>query len=115
MRVSIGNKTFIIGWRYQPSEEALATTDTVCTISEVQTDGTLKAVVQSVASCSITDNFKKETGRKLSLQRAVNTKVPDPAVDEKKWQYIFVEEDRVRIWQEFFKSRGLELPKELVR
>jgi hypothetical protein len=112
MRVQIGDKTLVISWMYVKSEIKLASMDTICKISEVQADGSLAEMTRGIASCSLTDQFRKEPGRKLSLQRAVLTKIPN---EYGKWNYLFLEEDRVKIYQQYFQSRGAEMPKELVR
>ena len=112
MRIDLKNMTIALSWEYKPSTLKLALVDTICKISLVQKDGPQKEVIRGVASCSLTDSYRKETGRKLSFQRAVLTKVPDP--DQKMgWRYFFEEEDRKRIYRAYFTSRKLEVPKEL--
>lgn len=102
MKITLGNKQYIVSWYYQ-REEGL-TPLTVCTISEVLPDNTLSQVAQGTVGCYFKDNFNKNVGRKLSLDRAMHQEVPD--ADAGQWRQLFAKEARTEVWKEYFKMRG---------
>ena len=78
---------------------------TTCLVSELKDGGEKNLLVQADAQCSVRDQYSKNIGRKISLQRAILTKVPD-GVNPKNWVSLFLKEDRQKIWEEYFKMRG---------
>lgn len=104
MIVNLGSKKYHITWHHL-FDQAHRPGYTECIVSEMKDDGTRAAFVQANARCSAKDQYNKNTGRKLSLQRALLTRVPD-AQNPKEWVPIFVKEDRQAVWSEYFKMRG---------
>jgi hypothetical protein len=113
MKVKIGDKQFIIGWQYTFEDVVLGggklsyVPRTTCTISEIQADNTLYQVAQATVGAHSSDLFSKNSGRKLSLERAMTQMVPGrlPA-NPLTWVPLFHKEDRTHIWQEYFKMRN---------
>lgn len=102
MRVTLGNKTYIVSWKYV-REEGLTQT-TICTISEVTPDNTLAEVARGSVGCHHSDTFNKNSGRKLSLERAILQHTPDPAGNGQ-WLTFFAKPDRKTIWEKYFEMR----------
>lgn len=127
MRVQLNGKTLVVGWAYaeeaiEQPEQQVAVDDaevvadekepvrmrkvgTICKISMVNPDNTLTELSRGETKCSKKDLFKRETGRKNSLQRALAKKNAVGA--------MFPLQERFTIWQQYFISRGKELPLEL--
>ena len=103
MKVLLGSKKFTVGWKHTEPEALIRST--FCLIQEVLPDNTLKVISQGEAHCSFFDCYNRNTGRKLSLERALLAEAPDP-VNPKNWLPLFVKEDRSSVWQEYFKMRG---------
>ncbi len=100
MKITLGNKQYIVSWQYI-REDGLTPT-TVCTISEILPDNTLAQVAQGSVGCYFKDNFSKNAGRKLSLERALLQTVPGP----QNWEQLFAKDARTQVWTEYFKMRG---------
>jgi|WetSurSiteA1Bulk_404760.scaffolds.fasta_scaffold167527_2 hypothetical protein len=104
MIVNLGSKKYHITWHHL-FDEAHQPGYTECIISEIKADGKHEPFVQANARCSAVDQYNKNTGRKLSLQRALLTRVPNEQ-NPAEWLPVFVREDRLSIWNEYFKMRG---------
>ena len=103
MKVEINGEVYIIGWQHRryscdfrfnelPSE-------TVCTIKRQDIRGYI--VARGVAHCSKKDNFCKETGRKVSLTRAIEQIVRMNHVP------VFKDkETRRKVWETYFNRKG---------
>lgn len=100
MKITLGTKQYIVSW-YYIREEGLTPT-TVCTISEILPNNTLGQVAEGSVGCYFKDNFSKNAGRKLSLERALLQKVPG----EQNWEHLFAKDVRTQVWTEYFKMRG---------
>jgi hypothetical protein len=109
MLAKLGERTYHVTWRYAKNfgEDNCHTS---CLISEVSEDGTRFLIVQGNAECSIKDQFNKNTGRKLSLSRALLTQVPtvfEPtSINPQKWEPVFSRAERILFWEGYFKMRG---------
>lgn len=102
MKITLGNKQYIVSWQYI-REDGLTPT-TLCTISEILPDNTLAQVAQGSVGCYFKDNFNKNVGRKLSLERAMKQQVPNDTKGQ--WEQLFAKEQRLAVWKEYFKMRG---------
>ena len=103
MKVQLGTKTYIIRWHHKRDA---VDNRTECIVSEVQPDNTTKDIASGEAFCNAVDNYDKNTGRKISLTRALTLKVPqvsNPAAD---WVPLFSHEDRATVWSTYHKMRG---------
>lgn len=76
MKIQINSqKSFWIVWRYETlfSEypEVGRSVRTICSITDDSIQGSPYVVATGSAMCSSNDQFVKETGRKISLDRAI--------------------------------------------
>ena len=74
-----------ISWRHSPQDGNGITT---CTLDQLK-DGESVDKIEAKAVCSVKDQYNKETGRKVSLTRALTLK-PWPR------------EERAKIWEAYF-------------
>ena len=91
------------------------TRHTVCEIFELLSGGQAKAVAEGRVACSCQDQFRKETGRKLALERAICNHVYNVKTQRcKKCTQRFIstysamrltKDERQRVW-EAYRSRG---------
>lgn len=116
MKFTVDNRTFIVKWEY-PDIKEFYPRSTVCKIYDNETSYE-KPLVQEYATCGRKEVFNKNTGRKISLTKAleklfpysyrlkvVNNK-PDLYLTEESLQH---KKYRAVAWQEYFK----ESPKRL--
>lgn len=84
MKVEINGSSYFIDWRHIKSEvKSLSKFRTACSIR----DEALQLVATDLAECSLKDNFCRETGRKISLTRAI--RVFDKSVRKQIWEAYF--------------------------
>jgi len=107
----LSGKKYLITWRHANfttvSGGILFRMHTECYIYEILSDIEKRLLIQGKAECSNRDRFSKNTGRKLSLERALLTRVPPQIPTQgKEWGSVFTKEDRKTVWQEYFKMRG---------
>jgi hypothetical protein len=105
MKVQLGSKTYSICWHHVRDNEVNQATE--CTIAEV-IDGKRaeELIATGTAHCSFLDCYDKNTGRKISLERALLNHIPDPINPAAPWIPLFSKEDRVLVWETYFKMRG---------
>jgi hypothetical protein len=106
MLVEQNGKKYHITWQYLGEPAAI----TLCIISELLPDRTKKLLTSGDAICNMKDQFKKNTGRKLSLSRALLAEVPtieNPAPGQKQeWDMVFNRDTRKLVWKEYFRMHG---------
>ena len=108
MIVKLDSKKYSITWRHLQDQNGIAGL-TYCIISELGEErGMRKQIVQGMSRCSLKDHYCKNSGRKLSLQRALLTRVPPEGAIERKdgWHPVFEKEQRQLVWSEYFRMRG---------
>jgi hypothetical protein len=114
MKVTVGNKQFIIGWQYGYKDVVLgggrlaAVPQTTCTLSEIMPDNTLQEIAKATVGAHSSDVFDKNRGRKTSLERVLLQQVPVPVPGslEPNWVPLFQKNDREDIWMSYFKMRN---------
>ena len=97
MKFTVNDKTYFVKWEYPSNGPLVNKYTTLCKIYDVDTSYS-KPLVSGHAYLSIGDRFNKNTGRKISLHRALHAGAG-----------LFNYEARVIAWQEYFK----ESPKRL--
>ena len=92
-------ENYAVKWQYIPrsitrNKKKGIVTDTICLIKDnnIKADDNIIAI--SKTTCSIKDEFNRETGRKISLQRALNKK-------DLGGRTIFDKQKRTQFWQAF--------------
>lgn len=68
---------------------------TICEIYQIDENKTRVVIGVGVAKCSYPDKFDKNKGRKISLQRAINTTTIIPSPN-----------DRKKFWEAYYKMRN---------
>lgn len=103
MKFTVNDKTYFVKWQYTNglSPTMTQTNVTVCKIYDNSSSYETPLIEES-CSCYITDRFNKNTGRKISLDRALKQLFPgsNKGLNQKA---------RAIAWQEYFK----ESPKRL--
>lgn len=84
MIVQVGNKRYAIKWHHERGAKGSS-----CTIEEMVGE-TRVFVGTGVALCSVKDQFCKETGRRVSLARAIKE---------------FKRTERAQIWQAYWRQK----------
>ena len=106
MLVEQGGKKYHVTWQYLGEPRSV----TLCLVSEIQPDGTKKFLSTGDAVCSAKDEFVKNSGRKISLGRALLVAVPtveQPTEENpQKWEKLFSKETRIHFWSEYFLMHG---------
>jgi hypothetical protein len=108
MLIQYGNRTFIVKWRYIEGGRKNGRR-TFCQVLEKRGSDRLEIGVGE-ARCNTVDHFDKNTGRKLSLQRALTTGhifvdgngFLAPAPKDR----LLSKEERSAIWSEYFNMVG---------
>lgn len=98
MKFTVDNKTYFVKWEYEHQEPHInKSLDKVLTHCYIYDNNSSynEPLVEGYAVKDGKDKFCKNTGRKISLDRALNK--------------LFIKEDRAIAWQEYFK----ESPKRL--
>ncbi len=103
MLVTLNGKRYHITWSHIQFPVRGGVTE--CFIYEYQADGTKQLIIKGHADCSHKDQYDKNLGRKLSLERALLTRVPDQSTP-KVWNPVFDHESRKAVWAEYFRMRG---------
>jgi hypothetical protein len=109
--VTVGDERYSVAFqRTNNTRHSTFRVETICSISRLfkANDGTEIASTESVGSaiCAPSDNFCKDTGRKVALKKALYEFPYDPeAADSVVFRKI-----RALFWQEYFRSRGKEVP-----
>jgi len=107
MKVVLGSTTYHVGWRYTQVDSTddaahLADVASTCIISKIVDDETSEEVALATAKCSTKDEFIRSVGRKISLTRALEVRIPNPLNPAGDWVPVFSKEDRSKIWAEYF-------------
>lgn len=117
MKFTVNDKTYFVKWEYPSTNPIVYKYTTVCKIYDNETSYS-NPIVEGVATKGSVDNFCKNTGRKISLARALGKLFPYSyhiqVIDE---QVIVVpdeinvthQEYRAIAWKEYFN----ESPKRL--
>jgi hypothetical protein len=105
MIIHLGDRKYHITWQHVMPNAPHSMGWTTCYIHELLPNGIHRALVQADARCSGKDNYSKNTGRKISLERALLTKVPDWN-GSGKWIPLFMKDERKAVWNEYFRMRG---------
>jgi len=94
MRVIIDNTELRIGFKHEEFRGQWIHHRTTCTIWEILgpadpgSDIRNEVIARGVADCCALDNFKKDTGRKIALSRAIE-------------QLVLPKEERTTIWIQY--------------
>lgn len=107
MKFTVNDKTYFVKWEYspEPTKNGYFSTGTFCKIYD-NTTSFSEPLVESSCICNPNERFCKNTGRKISLDRALNKLFPDTLTMHGD---LFPKEARAIAWQEYFK----ESPKRL--
>lgn len=124
MKFTVNDKTYFVKWEYQEglNKTIKQTKVTVCKIYD-NSSSYNNPLLEETCVCNPSDNFCKNTGRKISLARALNKLFPNnttfkgspkaDGTDEYEWTRVNNNEQmkqaRAIAWQEYFK----ESPKRL--
>lgn len=99
MKFTVNDKTYFVKWEYPDTHPDIYPCTTICKIYDGNTSYS-NPIVEGVTTKGTTDNFCKNTGRKISLDRALLKLFPGGRDGRKA---------RAIAWQEYFK----ESPKRL--
>lgn len=106
MKFTVNDKTYFVKWEYPDITENIPVhTFTVCKIYD-NTTSYSEPLVEGGARLAEGDRFCKNTGRKISLNRALHKLFPDTLTMHGD---LFPKEARAIAWAEYFK----ESPKRL--
>lgn len=112
MRFTVNDKTYFVKWEYQEglNKTIKQTKVTVCKIYD-NSSSYNNPLIEETCVCNPSDNFCKNTGRKISLARALNQLFPNYSFDMNEPLNIKEQSVKARAiaWQEYFK----ESPKRL--
>lgn len=113
MRLTIGEDCYSIEWQYDPVEipvksyglmgsivSYFTTIKTTCTITKNNAP-----ILQYHCVCSLGDQFRKETGRKISLTRALLSRTAE--------HHGFDKALRTEIWRTYHNRKRMESLKKL--
>lgn len=100
MKFTVNNKTYFVKWEYPSTNPIVYKYTTVCRIYDNETSYS-NPIVEGVATKSSGDNFCKNTGRKISLDRALRKLFPDTLTMHGD---LFPKEARAIAWTEYFKE-----------
>lgn len=100
MKFTVNDKTYFVKWEYglEPNKNGYFSTGTFCKIYD-NTTSFSEPLVESSCICNPNERFCKNTGRKISLDRALHKLFPAG----------YGRKSRAIAWQEYFK----ESPKRL--
>lgn len=112
MKFTVNDKTYFVKWEYglEPNKNGYFSTGTFCKIYD-NTTSFSEPLVESSCICNPNERFCKNTGRKISLDRALHKLFPDYSFNMSEPLNIKEESAKARAiaWQEYFK----ESPKRL--
>lgn len=91
MIIELIDGTFQVSWQYNTEEHSSAPESTTCVIKELFEEGPQVEIARGVAIVSEKDQFVKNTGRKISLKRAL--------------ERAFNKETRQIFWNKYAESR----------
>ena len=75
MKFTVNDKTYFVKWEYPSTNPIVYKYTTVCRIYDNETSYS-NPIVEGIATKGVEDNFCKNTGRKISLDRALNKLFP---------------------------------------
>lgn len=81
MKFTVNDKTYYVKWEYPSTNPIVYKYTTVCKIYDNETSYS-NPIVEGIATKGIMDNFCKNTGRKISLERALNKLFPYETIFE---------------------------------
>lgn len=97
MKFTVNDKTYFVKWEYPTIEPVVYKYTTVCKIYDTNSSYS-EPLVEGYATLAVGDRFCKNTGRKISLNRALNVLFPN---------YSFIMNEPLNIKEHSAKARAI--------
>lgn len=97
MKFTVNDKTYFVKWEYPTTEPVVYKYTTVCKIYDTNSSYS-DPLVEGYATLAVGDRFCKNTGRKISLNRALNVLFPN---------YSFIMNEPLNIKEHSAKARAI--------